>query len=495
MGAKRWTITLVGLMALPYWGGLPYAVLAFASAICVAAWMTWVDPVPNMALLEMNPAKLVCRGEHQDQMLTRTDLDRVAATTSHTKRAQPPWADWKPPYSAEQKRYIMQMTIRSLDSISKPQDVPDAPNLCRAKLTKIDLAGLDLSNWNLAGAVLEDVNLRGTQLTNANLAHARITGASDCSEASFSGADAQGLHVDGATCVGASFTIANLTDAKFVDGSLDKADFRGAILDRLSLEGVSVRDTQFFSAKVTGMVYSPQLGSLPNLKSLETTVGLHQLRVKQDSVVTAMERARREDRLVMVDRPFSTAGSTAPLRELQVALAKSGVGSPARAVNYSLHVAERRAAGTAEQMFQYAAYEIPSAYGYRPERSLLTVLLLIPFISPLYWAAIVGGKRRHDNTGLWLRRTDRVDTSRSPKPIRLHDRNSKPFPWAVALYVSLLSAFRIGWHNFNVGDWIIRLQRTEYKFEAVGWPRTIMGLQSLLSIYLLVRFLVEYLSI
>jgi hypothetical protein len=180
------------------------------------------------------------------------------------------------------------------------------------------------------------------------------------------------------------------------------------------------------------------------------------------------------------------------MRELQSSLAKAGIEGPARAVNYALHIAERRVAGPIEKAFGYAAYEIPSAYGYRPERTLLTVVFLIPLLSPLYRAAIIGATTRRDNAGIWLRRGERLEFPRPAKPVRLNARNSRPGPWPVALYVSVLSGFRIGWHDFNVGEWIARLQRTEYKLEGVGWPRTVMGLQSLVSIYMLVRFLLEY---
>jgi uncharacterized protein YjbI with pentapeptide repeats len=398
--------------------------------------------------------------------------------------------------SDEQDHTVIQAAPQLLLQESRGlQRAPDAPNLCGALLEKVDLAGLDLSYWNLAGAILKDVNLQGTRLTRSNLAGARIMGKSDCKNANFSRSEVRQLHMDGADCTGASFVLADLTDAKFTEGNVDKADFRGAILERVSLAGVGVSGAQFFNAQAVGMVYSPQLGSIPDLRSLDSVVGLHQLRAKPDINPLLLDQARRQDRIVTTMTRSSAIGSTAPLRELQSALAKVGIDAPARAVNYSLRVAERRVSPPLEMAFQTVAYELPSAYGYRPERSLLTVLLLIPLISPLYWAAIVGEKAKHDHAGLWLRRGERADVGRMPKPIRLHARNSKPFPWAVAIYVSLLSAFRIGWHDFNMGDWIARLQRSEYKIEAIGWPRTIIGLQSLLSIYLLVRFVVEYLSL
>ncbi len=62
----------------------------------------------------------------------------------------------------------------------------------------------------------------------------------------------------------------------------------------------------------------------------------------------------------------------------------------------------------------------------------------------------------------------------------------------VGLYFSTLSAFSIGWKEFNVGNWIKRMQRSEYNLRATGWARTVSGIQSLISIYLLVLWVLTY---
>ncbi len=54
-----------------------------------------------------------------------------------------------------------------------------------------------------------------------------------------------------------------------------------------------------------------------------------------------------------------------------------------------------------------------------------------------------------------------------------------------SLYFSVLSAFHLGWRELNVGTWIARMQPREYTLRATGWVRTVSGIQSLLSVYLL----------
>jgi hypothetical protein len=54
-----------------------------------------------------------------------------------------------------------------------------------------------------------------------------------------------------------------------------------------------------------------------------------------------------------------------------------------------------------------------------------------------------------------------------------------------AMFFSLMSAFNIGFRDINFGRWLRLLTRREYDLKAVGWARTVSGLQSLLSVYLI----------
>jgi hypothetical protein len=63
-----------------------------------------------------------------------------------------------------------------------------------------------------------------------------------------------------------------------------------------------------------------------------------------------------------------------------------------------------------------------------------------------------------------------------------------------SLYFSIVSAFHIGWKELNTGSWIARLQTDEYTFRAIGWVRSIAGIQSLLSMFLLVMWILTWLG-
>jgi len=61
-----------------------------------------------------------------------------------------------------------------------------------------------------------------------------------------------------------------------------------------------------------------------------------------------------------------------------------------------------------------------------------------------------------------------------------------------AAYFSLLSAFQIGYREFSVGSWLTRAQPRNFALESTGWVRTVSGIQSLLSVYLLAIWLLTY---
>jgi hypothetical protein len=46
--------------------------------------------------------------------------------------------------------------------------------------------------------------------------------------------------------------------------------------------------------------------------------------------------------------------------------------------------------------------------------------------------------------------------------------------------------------KLNVGSWLTRLQSEEYVLRATGWVRSISGLVSLVSVYLLALWVLTY---
>jgi hypothetical protein len=130
-------------------------------------------------------------------------------------------------------------------------------------------------------------------------------------------------------------------------------------------------------------------------------------------------------------------------------------------------------------------------------------LFLIAYFGLFYIPALRTGNRK---TGIWLiiLKERMPEETIKERPFRLTSNfPTKPLPrgllnkmrikihcWCrmirIGLYFSLLSAFNIGWREINTRQWITRLQRRDYALKANGWVRTLAGIQSLLSIYLMV---------
>jgi hypothetical protein len=121
---------------------------------------------------------------------------------------------------------------------------------------------------------------------------------------------------------------------------------------------------------------------------------------------------------------------------------------------------------------------------------------LIPVFALFYGLAIMMTQQNHGIYRVWPK--ERIEMGQTDgelvetiKVERLHTR-SIVLAVAYMLYFSLLSAFHIGWREFTVGHWITRLQAREYTLRATGWVRTISGLQSLISVYLLALWALTY---
>jgi hypothetical protein len=125
---------------------------------------------------------------------------------------------------------------------------------------------------------------------------------------------------------------------------------------------------------------------------------------------------------------------------------------------------------------------------------------LIPIFALPYWLAIKNGNSRN---GIWMILPEDRLASRGgkKKAVLIRPHVAKTWrEWLVneyrmlrtGLYFSLLSAFHLGWRELNVGTWIARMQPREYVLRATGWVRTVSGIQSLLSVYLLALWVLTY---
>jgi hypothetical protein len=131
-----------------------------------------------------------------------------------------------------------------------------------------------------------------------------------------------------------------------------------------------------------------------------------------------------------------------------------------------------------------------TSYGLYLSRALFLLLGVSILFSLFYWRVIAAGRRSTTGGIYRVLADDRIVPGKGgykllkKKAQRVTLRWNKAYPYA--LLFSAVSAFQLGWKDINIGAWISRLQRREFSLVSVGWVRTVAGIQTLISLGLLV---------
>jgi pentapeptide repeat protein len=324
----------------------------------------------------------------------------------------------------------------------------------RAMLCNADLRSTDLRDATLAYA-----NLAGANLQRANLSRSNLEGA-DLRRADLSSADLSGVNLTGA--------------------DLQRADLRDANLQRASLVETNLEDAQLALSDLTRATYAPRGtpgGYVTGIRGLSTIL----------VPFTALTRRSEISGLIH-------------LRQL---LEQSGFRDDEREVTFAIEYWKTRHAwdlrggnflGAVEAGLRIVLFDWTTSYGLVPFRAIrILIALIVLFALAAYVPALLQGGRIYR---VWP--SGRLETSAAGEIIAHETKidNLQPRNFLVtigyALQFSLLSAFQIGWRELNVGSWLARLTRFEYALTAVGWPRTVAGIQSLISVYLLAIWALTY---
>lgn len=378
---------------------------------------------------------------------------------------------------------------------------------------RADMSGAILIEANLKGVDLSDANLEGANLSGANLIKAKLMGA-DLSDTNLKGADLSGANLTDVNLSGA-----NLRETDFSGANLSGGDLSGANhyltnlsntnLSRVNLSDaiyldVNLSDAKFWHADFSDVIFEPSAGTLPPVLAFWKASGF-----------ASMNYFDSPHGLLELRNKFSSAGAKQQEKEVTYAIKHSElqkIFNP-KVFDDSNPLLSQKL----DAYFKWVFFELTTQWGMSPSRALIILLLLIPlFALPYVVAFCVNGK-----DGIWqewIHSRVRQDLGQE-KPIRL--RISKPsnkhkgmtitegysiyhsnlqssnhIGWSkainYALYFSVLSAFHVGWRDLNVGTWISRIQPREYTLRASGWVRSISGIQSLISVYLVAIWALTY---
>ena len=310
---------------------------------------------------------------------------------------------------------------------------------------RANLCGADLTGWRIENAKLAHANLSGANLTGASLYRSDLSSA-NLRKADLTEADLWGADLSSASLLGANFTNALLGGADLSYANLVGAEMSGSLL---------------LGTHLYGTKFEPKPGGLPNIEAVAEAFGLSQLSYRTSP------RA-----LVELRQGFKTAGFRRQERE----------------VTYAINAKSTKSWTDVETVLRLVLFELTTDWGMSPHRALKLILVLILFFSIPYALSI----RLSHTSGIW--RIWPEDELQPLSASEQHERLRRGF-WAsfgLGLYFSILTAFNIGWRDLNVGNWISRLQPRPYILSASGWVRTVAGVQSLASVFLLALWALTY---
>lgn len=368
----------------------------------------------------------------------------------------------------------------------RPKDFVDADlsgaDLRDAWLRCFDLTGANLSWADLRGVDLSRAILNGTNLSYAHLDEANLEGAVLDARTTLRFAQAPQSDLTGAIVAGAALRNIDLRDSNLSDVDATGADFTGADLSRTNLHNATFEkarvagarfDDALFELRPAGTPSSTELTLTPNLRSLHFDRSPHSLVELRDG--------------------FQHAG----LRKQE--------GDLTWAIRNGERVHAEKEGRWVESSFQLLLFEWPSAWGTEPSRLLRVLVVLWLVCGVLYYLMIRFGR----DSGIRV-----VVTQRRPRGSRvmaLRIRSAVPFAHKVgrfrraikrlrhetqdlltALGFSLRSTVNLKFQWLDAGAWLRMIQRRNFELEGFGWARTMSGLQSLLSFYLIALWVLSY---
>jgi len=408
--------------------------LAITSAVLILATTTVLAEMKTFEEERAAYLKMYCKGGYINKVITQNEFKAVLS------RHQA----WYHDFDTKQKR----------ESDGAKND-PRFANLCGANLVGLNLSGAELAGMNLSGANMSSQNLRRANFSFADLSWADLRSA-NFTEAFLGRANLSGVDLAFANLSGAALWYANLSGAKLYEANLSRAVLAGA--------------------NMSGVLFQPK--ELPPIDYIALSENLAQ-----------MHYVTTPQSLVKLRKAFNESG----FREQERAITY--------AIKHNVKWSDNTVLGKLENVFKYVFFDLPTQWGMYPGRALRILVVLIgifsiPYIIALRYPGHGRIYRRWGSNNTPIAFASTMHRKRRTTPTTPEGAESLQYYWKLAiltgLHFSLLSAFHIGFREFNVGNWISRLQAHDYALYATGWVRSVAGTQSLISVYLLAMWALTY---
>ena len=388
-------------------------------------------------------------------------------------------------------------------------------NLTLANLSDADLTLADVRGAGLSGAKLQGATLTGAKFQGAELNGAELQGA-DLYEARFQEATLVRAKLDGTNLTNTQLQEANLSGAQLQQAILVRANLESASLFGANLQGANLRAANLRSATLTDTDLKGAILSRADLTNA------------QYEPLSGPDKAFLGGVLGLADIQFDLMeGKETGAILLRAALRDVGLRDLEREVTYALHrekqeqlwaTKEGNQGNRFEAAFRYFFFELTCLYGLAPTRPLNILGFSLFCFAFVYMLIPVAARR--GRAGIWLTWPNApgypleneagshrvtyasfvsVEASSGVAAQRFFPNFQKskavkawlriPFAWIClplfGLWFSLLSAFHFGRHERSFNSLLVHLQPRVYILQPTGWVRSLAGVQTLISLYLL----------
>ncbi len=354
------------------------------------------------------------------------------------------------------------------------------PSLGSGFLNGADLTGVDLSDANLEGSFMDETNLFGAKLARASLEGAYLRRVKlknamlreiNAKYSILRSLDLSESNLKTINFSGSVFKKVDLKGTKFIDCNLSAAIFTGSELAGSEMLKSDLTGTQFEFADMTGVIYEPKSPGQPDIQMMSTAKNLHLMKYNDD-------RAG----LVSLRKSFQENGYREKELDITYALRKRDREKLTESGKLSKRI---------DGYLNIILFEWTCEYGRKPGRPLILMSVLIIICCIAYFFSIyIGGMGT-----VWkvLPQEHQLPHEKDILPAKVEFRSCTVLEnvW-YPLFLSLLAAFRIGWRELNVGTWLSRTMPFEYTLITRGWVKIIMGMQSVISVYLLALSILTY---
>lgn len=326
-------------------------------------------------------------------------------------------------------------------------------------IQKSTLEYSNLSNINASSAIFIDVKSSNVDLSGSNFSYASFSNFTGV-KSNFKGLNVHELKVDNV-----AFIETDLRELSFKSSTFFTTHFVKSNLSLVKFTRDTVFDEVYF--ELTPNQY-------PDLESLVNVQGLNLIRyLESPSTLLDFRDYYNSHGFRDAERVF-----TFNIKRSENNIRKANI--------YS---SETPLFAKIEYWFNHISFDLTVGWGLYTSNALLLLFIQILFFSGFYFVAILHNTK--GDNGIWKvwDETRVHDTERGMTELLSHGIMLSMF---YGYYFSLLSSFRFGWKEYNIGEWIARMQSKEFTLKPTGIIRFISTLQSVISLYLLSIWIASY---